>query len=201
MTTHTLSRRGLLKAFGAGASALALAACAPAATPGGAAAPAADAALELELWTFVNTHARWFRSMAESYAEEVNENFTLNVSEIAYQDMHDKLLIAVQSGGVGAPDISDIEQGRFGGFLRGDDTGLVDMKDWLEEGGYLDDLVASREALYTYKGSIYGIEHALTPVVLYYRHDVWGEAGVDPATFATWDDYIAGASQVARCMM
>lgn len=199
MTTHTLSRRGLLKVFGASAGALALAACAPAATPGGdAAAPAADAAIALELWTFVNTHARWFRSMAESYAEEVNGNVTLNVSEIAYQDMHDKLLIALQSGGVGAPDMSDIEQGRFGGFLRGDDTGLVDLTDWLEEGGYLEQLVASREALYTYKGSIYGIEHALTPVVLYYRHDVWGEAGVDPATFETWEDFIAGGSQVAH---
>lgn len=201
MTNQKLSRRTMLKAMGVGAGLLTLgptlAACAPAAPAGGGGAAPAMEGVELELWTFVNTHARWFRSMAESYAEEVNGDFSLNVSEIAYGDMHDKLLIALQSGGVGAPDLSDIEQGRFGGFLGGDDTGLVDLSDHLNEGGYLDQLVASREALYTYQGAIYGVEHALTPVVLYYRHDVWGEAGLDPANFTTWADFIAGAKEVS----
>jgi ABC-type glycerol-3-phosphate transport system substrate-binding protein len=188
-----------LQTLGATAGAVALAACAPAVSPsGGASAPAADDITTLELWTFVNTHARWFQSMAESYVQEVNPQFALNVSEIAYGDMHDKLLIALQSGGVGAPDLADIEQGRFGGFLRGGETGLVDLADRLREGGYLDQLVAAREALYSYQGSIYGIEHALTPVVLYYRHDIWGEGGVDPTAFATWEDYIAGAMQISN---
>jgi arabinosaccharide transport system substrate-binding protein len=196
----TLSRRRLLSLIGMTSGALALAACAPAA-PGagtGADAPAADDTITLELWTFVNTHARWFRSMAESYAQEKNPQFALNVSEIAYGDMHDKTLIALQSGGVGAPDLVDLEQGRFGGFLRGEETGLVDLADRLKEGDYLDQLVASREALYTYQGAIYGIEHALTPVVLYYRHDLWAEAGIDPATVATWQDYITAAQQMVK---
>jgi ABC-type glycerol-3-phosphate transport system substrate-binding protein len=110
--------------------------------------------------------------------------------------MHDKLQIALQTGGVGAPDISDIEQGRFGGFLRGADPGLIDMKDRLTEGGYLEKLVAAREALYSYQGKIYGIEHALTPVVLYYRGDIWEGAGVNLEEIETWDDYIAAAKQV-----
>jgi arabinosaccharide transport system substrate-binding protein len=156
----------------------------------------AQDAVTLNLWTFVNTHARWYEEQAERYRAEVNPNFTLNVSEIAYPDMHDNLLVSLQSGGVGAPDIADIEQGRFGGFLRGGDPGLVDLRPWLEEGGYLDQLVAAREALYSYDGHIYGIEHALTPVVLYYNAAVWEGAGVDPSTFETWDDFIAGAQQV-----
>lgn len=201
-TQRTVSRRDLLRGFGATLGALVagpmLAACTPAVAPGGSGAqPAADAAVELELWTFVNTHARWFRSMAEDYVAQVNPNLSLTVTEIAYGDMHDKLQIALQAGGVGAPDIGDIEQGRFGGFLRGGNPGLIDLTDRLQEGGYLEQLVASREALYTYQGKTYGIEHALTPVVLYYRHDLWGEAGLDPATFATWDDFIAGGQQVA----
>ena len=51
-------------------------------------------------------------------------------------------------------------------------------------------LVAARQALYTSKGSVYGIEHALTPVVLYYRADVWEGAGFDPQAFVTWDDFV-----------
>lgn len=200
---HHLSRRELLKLMGAATGVLAaapvLAACAPAVAPtaGGGAAPAA-AVVALELWTFVNTHARWFREMADAYAKEVNPNFKLNVSEIEYGSMHDKLQIALQSGGVGAPDLADIEQGRFGGFLRGGgDPGLVDLADSLKSGGYSDQLVQARQALYSYQGKVYGIEHALTPVVLYYRADVFEEAGIDMTQVATWDDFITVAKQVS----
>jgi ABC-type glycerol-3-phosphate transport system substrate-binding protein len=196
-----LSRRDLLKLMGVTGAALAVAACAPGAAPaaaGGEAAAPAASPLTLELWTFVNTHARWFEEMAKTYKEEVNPNFELNVSEIAGQEMFDKLQISLQSGGVGAPDLADIEQGRFGGFLRGGgDPGLVDLAGWLAEGGYNDQLVAARQALYTYNGKIYGIEHALTPVVLYYRADVWEGAGVDLTQVETWDDFVAEAKKVS----
>lgn len=153
---------------------------------------------KIELWTFVNTHARWYQSMAEDFKKEVNPNFDLTVTEIAHNDMHDKLLVALRAGGVGAPDLSDIEQGRFGGFLRGGDPGLVDLGEWLNAGGYLDKLVASREALYSFQGKIYGIEHGLCPVVLYYRSDIWESSGIDPAEFELWEDFIAGARQAVE---
>jgi len=200
------SRREFLKIAGVAAGVSVVAACTPPPAPAGGPAPAAEPAQEqpaeapqaaaapvkLELWTFVNTHARWFRSMAEDYIKEKNPNFELNVSEIAYGDMHDKTQIALQAGGVGAPDLVDIEQGRFGGFLRGTgDPGLVDLTDLLKEGGYMDQLVAAREALYTYKGKTYGVEHALTPCVVYYRSDIIEGAGIDVSTLKTWDDWIA----------
>ena len=158
------------------------------------------AAQELELWTFVNTHARWFREQADRYADEVNADFALNVVEIAYSDMHDRLQISIQSGGVGAPDIADVEQGRFGGFLRGGgDPGFVELNALLDQGGHTENLVSARQALYSAMGSVYGIEHALTPVVLYYRADVWEGAGFDPQAFVTWDDFVeAGRAIVAE---
>ena len=199
-----LSRRQVLRGIGLAASALlvgpALAACTPVAAPPAAQAPAAaeGGPVELELWTFVDTHARWFRSMAEDYKKEVNPNFDLTVTEIAYSDMHDKALIALQTGGVGAPDLVDLEQGRFGGFLRGTgDPGLIDLTDMLTEGGYMEQLVTSRQALYTYQGKTYGVEHALTPVVLYYRADVFEDAGVDLTQVETWDDFIGVGSDLA----
>ncbi len=195
LNAKPLSRRNFLKGTGLVLSGGVLAACAtalPAVDTG-----AAAAAVEMEIWTFVNTHARWFRSMGEDYVDEVNGNFELTVSEIAYADMHDKVQIALQTGGVGAPDIADIEQGRFGGFLRGADPGFVDIKDRLSEGGYIDDLVLNREALYSYKGKIYGVEHALTPVVLYYRSDVFAEAGIDMDAVETWDDFILAGAEVS----
>ncbi len=221
-----VSRRKFLSLAGLAAAAGVLAACAPQASPTSApaeqpttapaqgeatSAPAAadvtetpapvsnsGAPVKLELWTFVNTHARWFRAMGEAYKAQKNPNFEINVTEIAYSDMHDKLKVALQAGGVGAPDLADIEQGAFGGFLRGGDPGLVDLSEWLNGGGYMDQLVAAREALYSYKGKVYGIEHALCPVVLYYRADIWEGAGADPTKFETWDDFITAASTIAK---
>lgn len=209
------TRREILRAMGYGTGALlagpALAACGgggdggtgaagdatQAAGQSGGQQPSSNAAANLEMWTFANTHARWFRSMAEDYAKE-NPGFSLKVTEIAFDEMHEKLLVALQSGGVGAPDIADIEQGPFGGFLKGGQPALVDLSDRLKQGNHLENLVEAREALYTYQGKIYGIEHALTPVVLYYRGDLWEKVGVDPSEFKTWDDYVAGAKEVAQ---
>ncbi|MGH2548505.1 MAG: hypothetical protein ACRDHN_03900, partial [Thermomicrobiales bacterium] len=66
----------------------------------------------------------------------------------------------------------------------------------LQAGGYLDDLVATRESLYTIDGRIYGIEHALCPVVLYYRSDIYTNISTE-TPIATWDDFIAATKEVA----
>ena len=150
--------------------------------------------VKLELWTFVNTHARWFRSMAKDYKKE-HPNFDLKVTEIAYEEMHNKLLVALQTG-VGAPDLADVEQGRFGDFIRGKIIPFVDLTDKLRKGGYLDELVASREALYSWKERIYGIEHALCPVVLYYRRDILENTGIE-VPIQTWDDFIKAGQKIS----
>lgn len=161
------------------------------------AASLAQDAVTLNLWTFWQPTADWYMAVAERYKEEVNPNFTLNVTVIGYDDMHTNLQVALQSGGVGAPDIADIEQGRFGGFLRGGNPGLVDLTPYLEDGGYTDQLVNTRQALYSYGGATYCLEQALTPVVLLYRADVFEEAGFDPNTFETWDDFAEAAQTLS----
>ena len=45
-------------------------------------------------------------------AENPERQIKLNVTVMPYDDMHNKLSIAVQSG-TGAPDIADIELGKF----------------------------------------------------------------------------------------
>ena len=127
------------------------------------AAPA-GARVSLELWTFADTHGRWFREQAERYREHVNPDFELKVVLIA-----------------------------FGSFFRGGDTGLVELNDMLEAGGYGDLLVSSRLSLYTFKGRTFGIPHGLAPVVLYYRADIWEAAGFDPQGFEVWGDFVEAA--------
>jgi ABC-type glycerol-3-phosphate transport system substrate-binding protein len=102
----------------------------------------------------------------------------------------------MQSGGVGAPDLADIEQGRFGSFMKLQ-SGMVDLTDKLKSGNYLDELVATRESLYSIKGQIYGVEHALCPVVLYYRSDLYPNVTPDKP-LASWDDFIAATKELVK---
>jgi len=149
----------------------------------------------LELWTFVDTHARWFREMAEKFSEK-DPSFVLDVKVFEYGAMHDKLLIALQTG-IGAPDLADVEQGRFGSFMIGE-IGFVDLTPKLKEGNYLEDLVESRLSLYMKDGKYYGVEHALCPVVLYYRKDILDEAGVSLEEVITWDDFIKVGQKISN---
>ncbi len=150
--------------------------------------------VKLTIWTFVDTHARWFQAMGEAYKAQVNPDFELEVVQTAYEDHHSKLLVSFQSGGVGAPDMADIEQGRFGAFMKLQ-SGMEDLTDKLEGGGYLDQLVAARQSLYTINGRMYGVEHALCPVVLYYRSDLYPDVTPE-SPLATWDDLIAATKEL-----
>ncbi len=150
--------------------------------------------VKLTLWTFVETHARWFEAMGEAYKAQVNPDFELEVVQTAYEDHHSKLLVSFQSGGVGAPDMADIEQGRFGAFMKLQ-SGMEDLTEKLQSGGYTDQLVATRQSLYTIDGKIYGVEHALCPVVLYFRSDLYPELTPE-APAATWDDFIAATKEL-----
>ena len=81
--------------------------------------PAAANVTKLTFWTFIPQHARFFDVMAEKWNElHPDRPVELESSVMPYDDMHNKLQIALQSG-VGAPDICDIEISRFPNYLMG----------------------------------------------------------------------------------
>ena len=54
----------------------------------------------------------------------------------------------------------------------------------------------AKTALYADQGTIYGIDHCLCPVVLYYRHDLFAEAGIE-MPIATWDEFIEASAALS----
>lgn len=149
----------------------------------------------LTLWTFVDTHARWFKRRGAEYAK-THSGFSLTVHQYPNPPYKQKLLTVLQTG-VDAPDLCDVEQGMFGSFLQGT-VPFVPLEGRLKSGGYLKELVPSREALYTWQGHIYGVEHALCPVVLYYREDYFKKYGIKSSDLATWDDFIAAGKTLKK---
>jgi arabinosaccharide transport system substrate-binding protein len=151
--------------------------------------------IELEFWTFVDNHADFLIQRAEAFnAENDQYNILLRTSSAEYAPMHDRLLIALQSG-TGAPDLADIEIGRFGTFLRGD-IPLHPLTDVVDR--HRDQLVEERLAPYQLDGVEYGIDYHLGAFVMYYNADIMEQAGVDVDEIVSWDDYIAAGQQVVE---
>ena len=83
-------------------------------------------ATEIEVWTFIELHQQFYTDMAEKWNEEnPDKKVKLVLSNMQYDDMHNKLSLALESG-EGAPDVVDIELGKFPAFMTGE-IGLRDL--------------------------------------------------------------------------
>lgn len=157
-------------------------------------AGAGEDATELSYWTFVDLHGKHFEKMLGLWNEaNPDRQIKLNVTVMPYDDMHNKLLIAVQTG-TGAPDISDIELGRFPDFLAGDDVPLESLDDVVAP--YKNDLVQARLDIYSKDGKVYGAPTHVGGSVAFYNTEILEEAGVDYTTIKTWEDYKNAGIQV-----
>ena len=170
---------------------------APAAVPAadaGAEAPAAGAT-KLTFWTFQDLHREFIEDAAKCWNEaNPDRQIDLEVGVYSYDDNHNNLLIALQSG-TGAPDIVDIEIGRFANYLKGTPQ-LVPLNDVIEP--IKDKLIMSRFDNYAKDGNYYGVDYHVGIPVIYYNTEICDAAGVDIDAIETWEDYIAAGKQVVE---
>jgi arabinosaccharide transport system substrate-binding protein len=146
-------------------------------------------------WTFVDRHATWWQKRADEWNKEhADQPIKLNCSVIAYEQMHNNLAAAFTSGS-GAPNLVDIEIGKFANFTKGT-IHLIDMT--AEAQAYAKDLVATRLAPYQANGKQYAVDYHLGAVLAFYNKEILAAADVDPASIKTWDDYIAAGKKVQQ---
>lgn len=150
-------------------------------------------ATELDFWTFAGTHATFFANAAERWNEEFPDRpIQLNAQTYPFDQMHNNLLLAIQSGS-GVPDLADIEIANFSNFLQGD-VQLEPLNEFIEP--ELDNFIEERLDIYAQDGNYYGAPTHLGATVVYYNMDYMDEAGVDIDSIETWDDYIEAGRQV-----
>ncbi|GAB2556944.1 ABC transporter substrate-binding protein [Gracilibacillus alcaliphilus] len=152
-----------------------------------------EGATELSLWVFAAQHVDFYEDAAESWNEEnPDQPISLKVETYPYDQMHNNLLLALQSGS-GAPDIVDIEIGRFPNFLEGEPQ-LLPMNDYVEP--VIDEFVESRFEIYSKDGNYYGLPTHVGASVMYYNTEIMDEAGVDIDSIETWEDFKNAGEQV-----
>ena len=153
-------------------------------------------ATELSMWTFVELHGKFYQTMVDSWNKaHPDKPINLTVTVLPYDDMHNKLAIALQANGEGAPDICDIEIGKFPNFLQGTPQ-LEDLTDAVAP--YRKDLVESRLQIYSKDNKLYGIDFHVGATVMFYNTEMLDKAGVDYKTIKTWDDYAAAGEKVLK---
>ena len=142
--------------------------------------------VKLTLWTFQALHTDLYKAMQEKWnADPSKPTLEIDYQVMPYEEMHDKLTIALQSG-EGAPDLVDIEINKFANYLKGD-IGLAPMTEYVEP--IEDHLVMSRLNNYAKDGKFYGIDHHIGATVLFYNTALLEEAGINYTTIKTWDDF------------
>ncbi|MBW8762513.1 MAG: extracellular solute-binding protein [Microbacterium sp.] len=181
-------RRILTATVAAGLAVGALSGCSSGDTP----EEGADGATKLDMWVFAELHGQVYEEMAEKWNEKnPDKAIDLDITVYPYQDMHDKLLLAVNSG-EGLPDLADIEVGKFGNFVKGDNPPLYDLTEAAEP--YVDDIVQARLDLYSRNDKIYGYPTHVGAFVAFYNTELLEGAGIDYTTIKTWDDFSAAGS-------
>lgn len=145
-----------------------------------------DDVTTLNVWTFIENHQDFYTDMAEKWNEEnPDRKVKLVLSNMAYDDMHNKLSLALETG-EGAPDVVDIELGKFPAFMTGN-IGLKDLTDAVAP--YKDKVVQSRLDLYSKDGKCYGLPTHVGTTVAFYNTEALEAAGIDYTTIKTWDDF------------
>lgn len=147
-----------------------------------------DNVTTLNVWTFIELHQKFYTDMAEKWNEEhPDKKVKLVLSNMSYDDMHNKLSLALESG-EGAPDIVDIELGKFPAFMTGE-IGLRDLTDVIAP--YKDSIVQSRLDIYSKDGKSYGLPTHVGATVAFYNTELLEAAGINYEEIKTWDDFKA----------
>jgi arabinosaccharide transport system substrate-binding protein len=148
----------------------------------------------LTFWTFVEMHKGFMDDAVVTWNKNhPDKKIAIKTEVYPYDDEHNKLLIALQSKN-GAPDLADIEIGKFANFMKGNETGLVALNDIVEP--LKTQLIMGRLENYAKDGKYYGVDYHVGAEVMYYNKDILSAAGVDPQQIITWDDYIAAGKKV-----
>lgn len=109
---------------------------------------------DLKLWIFAGQHADFYEDAANRWNEENSDRpIALTVETYPYDQLHNNLLLALQSG-KGAPDLADIEIGRFPNYLQGEPQ-LLAMNEYVEP--EIENFIKARFEIYAKDGQYYGM--------------------------------------------
>ncbi|GAA1965821.1 sugar ABC transporter substrate-binding protein [Catenulispora subtropica] len=191
------SRRSALLA---GFAALAVAATGGCATGGGKKAPAptissgaqAQVSGTVTIWSW-DVAAKALKRLAPEF-EAKHPGTKIDVVDIGYDNAYDKITVGLKSGS-GLPDILQVEGPKMQSYIGTFPNGFYDLSTLAAQYKSQFNAAAWRTGSDD-KGKVLALPWDIGPCGLFYRTDIFQQAGVDPASIKTWDDYVAAGVQI-----
>lgn len=149
---------------------------------------------ELVFWTYVELHNQFMTNAAELWnAKHPDEPITIKCEAYPFEDMHNKLLITLQSG-QGAPDIVDVNVAKFSNFMKGSESGFIGLNDIIEpeKEAFLEPVLD----IYKKNGTYYAIEYHVGAPVMFYNTEILDAAGVKVEDLVYWSDIAEAGKKV-----
>ncbi|ADU26321.1 ABC transporter substrate-binding protein [Ethanoligenens harbinense] len=122
-----------------------------------------------------------------------NPGTTVNVQKV---DGNYTKLYTELAAGSGVPDVVQMQNRDVQSFVNKYPDAWADVSDMMKsEESNFDSYVLNLTKI---KGKYYAVPWDLGPCALYYRKDIFQQAGVDPSSIKTYDDYIAAGKKIVQ---
>ncbi len=190
MEQKKITRRSMLKWMGMGSAAVALAACAPAAAPGGsqsaggAAAPS-QGKKSLSIATYADPRNEWQRVAAKDWAK-AHPDVDLKIDEVVYSEMNKKQLAALATDTLWDVSFNGIKWFPYI-VSKNAFTALDDFVAANNPG--MDDFFSAAIAGSSFEGKLYGLPYLMhpgNPALIIMNNDMLESKGITVPTSDDW---------------
>lgn len=149
---------------------------------------------EITVWSW-NIAASSLESVIAGFNEQYPD-VTVTVEDLGNQQVFDRTLAGCAAGGSGLPDVLSIENHEAEIFWAQFPNCFAN----LAELGYTEEIATGFPDFKRLELEVGDTKYAMPwdsgPVVMFYRRDYYENAGVDPESIATWDDFIEAGKAV-----
>ena len=146
---------------------------------------------EITIWAW-NLAARALTEMADIFMQKYPK-IKVNVQEFGGVQAYEKYGVVLASGKE-IPDIMQIESDYVQTFTETYPQRFMDLRNYINIEGQVDPSKMSTS--YDSEGRLVSIPWDSGPVAMFYRADMFQEAGIDPNTIVTYDDFIKAGKQL-----
>ncbi|MCM3611621.1 extracellular solute-binding protein [Planococcus sp. MERTA32b] len=137
----------------------------------------------------------WLEQKIAEY-EEANEGIEIEMVQVPWAEMGDKLGVAI--AGKGWPDIAPVDISGSAVSIDHIEQGVVEPLDAYIDDEAKKDFYENALDAYTYDGKLYGIPNSITLHTMLLNLDLFEEAGVTPPENGKWtyDEFLSAAKEL-----
>jgi lactose/L-arabinose transport system substrate-binding protein len=158
--------------------------------------PAAPVSGSITVWSW-DVAAAALERLAGGFME-ANPGTSVEIVDVGYDNAYDKITVGL-SAGSGLPDLVTIETDHMQPYIDAFPEGFTDLGQWaapLADRFDPSKWAAASDA----QGRLFALPWDSGTVGLFCRSDYLAQAGVDPASLVTWDDFVAAGEQVKQAI-